>query len=72
MMGVIKCSECEYCRVSYMPRHGNGNSACRGSFSQQAYVCNHPKPDLRQPLIFYGKTSPKLCPRKIRRDSSGM
>jgi hypothetical protein len=51
-----------------MPRHGNGNSAYYGSFSQQAYCCNHPKPDIRQPLIFYGKTAPRYCPRRREKE----
>ena len=64
MMGNVKCSDCEYCRVTNMPRHGKGNSAYRGSFKQRAYICNHPKPNLNQPLIFYGKTAPRSCPKK--------
>ena len=63
-MAKIKCSDCEYCRVTTMPRYGNGNSAYRGSFSQQAYCCNHPKPNSRQPLIFYGTTAPRYCPKR--------
>ena len=67
-MATIKCSECEYGRKATMLRHGNGNSAYRGLFSQEAFCCNHPKPNIRQPLIFYGKTSPKLCPRKTDKE----
>lgn len=60
----IKCSECEYGRKATMPRHGNGNSAYRGSFGQDAYLCEHPYPNLGQPIIFYGATAPRYCPRR--------
>ena len=60
----IKCSECEYGRKATMPRHGNGNSAYLGSFSQDAYLCKHPYPNLGQPIIFYGATAPRYCPRR--------
>lgn len=63
-MAKIKCAECEYGRRANMPRHGNSGSAYRGSFSQEAYICKHPHPVLGQPIIFYGTTAPRKCPKR--------
>lgn len=63
-MAGIKCADCQYGRAATFPRHGNGNSANRGSFAQTAYCCNHPNPTPFHQVIFYGKTAPKTCPRR--------
>lgn len=69
-MAKIECKNCEYGRTANMPRNGNGGSAYRGSFSEQAYLCSHPKPHYLQQVIFYGKTSPKYCPRKFEKENN--
>ena len=63
---MLKCKECEFASVCKYPRHGNGNSWRSGLFYQEGTFCNHPK--CKNPLIFYGKNSPRNCPLKKGKD----
>lgn len=61
---MIRCSGCEHGKSRVFERHGCGNSAYRGTFYQEGYICEYPGRGFRSGghYIFYGKTAPRDCP----------
>lgn len=64
----MKCRECEFASVKTYPRNGNGYSASTGSFAEEATYCNHPECKGPGPLLFYGKTAPRYCPLRKKKE----
>lgn len=66
-MSIPKCSECEFGEKHNFPRNGNGASWRSGHFYQSGVVCAH-NPPAYPATIFYGKTSPRTCPKRKGRE----